>query len=156
MKQSAGLLIYRWRGNKPEVFLIHPGGPYWKAKDLASWSIPKGEFEDPEDPLDAARREFKEETGFDAKGPFHALRTIKQSNHKAVHAWAAEGDYDATKIQSNLFPLEWPPNSGKFQEFPEADRAEWFSIDEARKKVFKGQVPLLDELEILLAGTNQN
>jgi predicted NUDIX family NTP pyrophosphohydrolase len=150
MKQSAGLLIYRIRDHVREVFLIHPGGPFWKAKDIESWSIPKGEFTEPEDPLSAARREFQEETGFEAKGPFQELTTVRQSNHKTVYAWAAMGDYDATKIQSNTFPMEWPPGSGKIQEFPEADRAEWFSIPEAKKKIFKGQRPLLDELEMIL------
>jgi len=150
MKQSAGLLIYRLRNGEPEVFLIHPGGPFWKAKDLESWSIPKGEFEEPEEPLSAARREFQEETGFEAQGPFQKLTPVRQSNHKTVHAWAAMGDYDASKIQSNTFPLEWPPHSGKMIEIPEADRAEWFSIPEAKKKIFKGQRPLLEELEKLL------
>ena len=152
MKQSAGLLIYRIRDNVPEVFLIHPGGPFWKGKDLESWSIPKGEFAEPEDAFSAARREFHEETGFEAEGPFQELTPIKQSNHKMVYAWAAPGNYDASKIQSNTFPLEWPPRSGKFQDVPEADRAEWFTIPEARKRVFKGQRPLLDELERILKG----
>jgi predicted NUDIX family NTP pyrophosphohydrolase len=150
MKSSAGLLIYRFRDNVPEVFLIHPGGPFWKGKDVESWSIPKGEFVEPEEPLSAAQREFAEETGFQAQGPFQELTPVKQSNHKMVYAWAAPGEYDATKIQSNNFSMEWPPRSGKMEEFPEADRAEWFSISEAKKKIFKGQRPLLDELERIL------
>ena len=150
MKSSAGLLIYRFRDNVPEVFLIHPGGPFWKGKEVESWSIPKGEFSEPENALSAARREFQEETGYEAEGPFQVLTPVKQSSYKMVYAWAATGDYDATKIQSNTFPMEWPPGSAKIEEFPEADRAEWFSIPEAKKKIFKGQRPLLDELEKIL------
>jgi len=150
LKSSAGLLIYRFRDGDPEVFLIHPGGPFWKSKDTAAWSIPKGEFSDPEDPLQAARREFKEETGYEAQGPYQPLIPVKQSPHKMVYAWAAPGDYDAAGIQSNTFPVEWPPRSGKITQFPEADRAAWFRLPEARKKIFKGQIPLLDELEKIL------
>jgi predicted NUDIX family NTP pyrophosphohydrolase len=149
MKASAGLLIYR-NQNGLQVFLIHPGGPYWQGKDDAAWSIPKGEVGDNEEPLEAAKREFKEETGFDPHGPFLPLTPVKQSSYKTVHAWAAEGDYDPSKIQSNSFPIEWPPKSGNMQFFPEADAAEWFPITEARKKILKGQVPLLDELEKML------
>jgi len=150
MKSSAGLLIYRFRDGKPEVFLIHPGGPFWKSKDDAAWSIPKGEFTDPENPLDAARREFNEETGYSAEGPFHALTPVKQSSHKTVYAWASPGDYDADGIRSNNFPMEWPPRSGRIEHFPEADRAAWFRLKEAKKKILKGQVPLLGELEKML------
>jgi predicted NUDIX family NTP pyrophosphohydrolase len=150
MKSSAGLLIYRFRNQEAEVFLIHPGGPFWKSKDDAAWSIPKGEFTDPEDPLQAARREFQEETGYDAEEPFHALTPVKQSSYKMVYAWAAPGDYDAGNIKSNTFPMEWPPRSGKIEQFPEVDRAAWFSLKEARKKILKGQIPFLNELEEML------
>ena len=151
MKASAGLLIYRYRDGIVEVFLIHPGGPFWKSKDDGSWSIPKGGFTAPEDPLSAARREFQEETGFEAEGPFRALTPVHQSSYKVVHSWIAEGDYDADKIRSNLCQVEWPPRSGKMIDVPEADRAAWFDLATARKKILKGQVPFLDELEKILA-----
>ena len=150
MKASSGLLTYRFRNGTVEVFLIHPGGPYWKSKDEGAWSIPKGGFSPPEDALDAARREFREETGYEASGPFHPLTPVKQSSYKIVHCWSAEGDYDASNIQSNTCPVEWPPHSGKMIDVPEADRAEWFNLETARKKILKGQVPFLDELEQLL------
>jgi predicted NUDIX family NTP pyrophosphohydrolase len=150
MKISAGLLVYRIRDGYLQIFLIHPGGPFWDKKDAASWSIPKGEVDDQEESLNAARREFLEETGFHAPGPFIKLKPVKQSSHKTVEAWAMEGDYDPLKMHSNSFSMEWPPKSGQMQSFPEADRAEWFTITEARQKIFKGQVPLLDQLEELL------
>jgi len=149
-KKAAGILLYRKKGLSLEVFLIHPGGPFWAKKDESSWSIPKGEFLENEDPLTAAKREFQEETGFEAEGPFVSIGYIKQSSGKTVHAWACEGDLDASAIQSNSFSLEWPPHSGKFQDFPEADRAEWFSLDMARKKILKVQMPFLKNLEHLL------
>jgi predicted NUDIX family NTP pyrophosphohydrolase len=150
MKISAGLLIYRIREGIPEVFLIHPGGPFWTNKDLGAWSIPKGEVSENEEPLQAAQREFQEETGFVATAPFTPLTPVKQSSHKTVEAWAAEGNFDADQMSSNTFAMEWPPKSGKIGEFPEADRAAWFSFPEARKRILKGQLPLLNELENLL------
>jgi predicted NUDIX family NTP pyrophosphohydrolase len=149
-KRAAGILLYRVKGPSLEVFLIHPGGPYWARKDEGAWSIPKGEFFDNEDPLQAAQREFQEETSFTVKGPFTSIGSVKQSNGKIVQAWACEGDLDAAAIQSNNFQLEWPPHSGKYQEFPEADRGEWFPINFARKKILKVQLPFLENLERLL------
>lgn len=149
-RQSAGLLLYRRRGVGIEVFLIHPGGPFWASKDDGAWSIPKGEFTD-EDPLDAARREFHEETGFAAAGDFEPLEPIKQAGGKIVHAWAVEGDCDAEAIVSNTFTMEWPPRSGQRSTFPEVDRAAWFPLPEGRGKILKSQRPLLDQLETMLA-----
>jgi predicted NUDIX family NTP pyrophosphohydrolase len=150
-KQSAGLLLYRWRAGGFEVLLVHPGGPFWRRKDLAAWSIPKGEFEPDEDPLDAARREFAEETGATVAGKFIPLTPVKQSGGKVVTAWAVEGDWDATLLRSNTFALEWPPGSGVQAEFPEVDRAAWLPLAEARQKILSGQLALLDQLEALLA-----
>src|SRR5262245_2841881 len=147
-KHAAGILLYRKKQSNIEVFLIHPGGPYWAKKD--EWSIPKGEFLDDEDPLHAAQREFQEETGFSIEGSFSSLGSIKQSSGKIVQAWACEGNLDASAIQSNTFQLEWPPRSGKFQEFPEADRGDWFPLEVARKKILKVQLPFLENLERLL------
>jgi len=146
-KESAGLLMYRLRDSTLEVFLVHPGGPYWAKKDLGAWSIPKGEPAEGEDRLEVAKREFQEETGFLAPGNFIALTPIKQPGGKLVHAWAFKGDCDVKAIVSNRFSIEWPPRSGKRQEFPEVDRAEWFTIDAAKKKILKGQVGFLKELE---------
>jgi len=150
-KLSAGLLVYRVREKAVEVFLVHPGGPFWAKKDDGAWSVPKGEYTAEEDPLEAAKREFKEETGFTPPaGKFIPLQPIKQPSGKVVSVWAVEGDFDAGKINSNLFSMEWPPKSGKQQEFPEVDRAEWFKLDEARNKILKGQTGFLDELSALL------
>lgn len=148
-RKSAGLLLYRKRCEGIEVFLIHSGGPLWASKDEGAWSIPKGEFTD-EDPLEAARREFHEETGFVATGRFEPLEPIKQAGGKIVHAWAVEGNCDAEAIVSNTFTMEWPPRSGQRRTFPEADRAAWFALPEARDKILKSQRPLLDQLETLL------
>lgn len=148
-KQSAGLLLYRRRG-EPEVFLVHPGGPFWAGKDAHAWSIPKGEFAADEDTLQAAEREFAEETGLTPEGTFVALRPLKQPGGKIVHAWAVEGDCDPAAIVSNSFALEWPPRSGRMRQFPEVDRAAWFPLAVAREKIHKGQVALLDELETML------
>lgn len=148
-KQSAGLLLYRRRGEL-EVFLVHPGGPFWAGKDAHAWSIPKGEFAASEDPLQAARREFSEETGLTPEGTFVALAPLKQPGGKVVHAWAVEGDCDPAAIVSNSFTLEWPPRSGRMREFPEVDCAAWFPLAAAREKIHKGQVPLLDTLETML------
>ena len=147
---SGGLLMYRHRGGILEVFLVHPGGPYWAKKDLGSWSIPKGEFTSDEDPLEAAKREFEEETGFPATGHFRPLTPIRQPGGKLVHAWAFEGDCNPSTMKSNAFSMEWPPRSGKYQEFPEVDRAEWFTIETAKEKILKGQVGFLDELQEMI------
>jgi predicted NUDIX family NTP pyrophosphohydrolase len=147
MKQSAGLLLYRIREGSVEVFLVHPGGPYWTKKDSAGWSIPKGEFEEDEDPLQAALREFTEETGLDIpQGEPLPLKPVKQSGYKQVHAWYLRGDLDAAAINSNTFELEWPPKSGRKKIFPEVDKAGWFGLDEAKEKLHKGQVPIIDQL----------
>jgi predicted NUDIX family NTP pyrophosphohydrolase len=145
-KENAGLLMYRLRDSTLEVFLVHPGGPYWAKKDLGSWSIPKGEFEEGEDRLNAAKREFREETGFLPEGSFAALTPVKQPGGKTVYAWAVRGDCDAETIVSNRFSIEWPPRSGKRQEFPEVDRAGWFTMDVAKEKILKGQLGFLEEL----------
>lgn len=149
-KRSAGLLMYRLVDGNPEVFLVHMGGPYWAKKDLGAWTIPKGELESGEDPFETAKREFLEETGFDAIGKFIRLKDLKQSGGKVVSAWAFEGDCDAKVIKSNTFSMEWPPRSGRFQEFPEVDRAEWFDLDTAREKILKGQRPFMEEVRSIL------
>ncbi len=148
-KVAAGLLLFRRRHNL-EVLLIHPGGPFWAKKDLGAWSLPKGEIEADEEPLAAAKREFAEETGFTADGEFIALKPIKQSGGKVVHAWAVAGDGDPARLRSNFFSVEWPPKSGTLRQFPEADRAAWFSIAEARRRILPAQKDLLDQLAALL------
>ncbi len=145
-KKSAGILMYRTSSTGMKVFLIHPGGPFFKNKDDGAWSIPKGEIDEGEDPLAAAKREFEEETGCKPDGSFFPLTQIQQKSGKIVLSWAVEGDCNADTIRSNTFSLEWPPKSGRFQEFPEADRAAWFPIEEARRKINSAQVLLLDEL----------
>ncbi|HEX6084207.1 MAG TPA: NUDIX domain-containing protein [Thermoanaerobaculia bacterium] len=145
-KTSAGILLYRRRGNELEVFLVHPGGPFWAKKDLGAWSLPKGEIEEGEDPLTAARRELTEETGLTIEGDFRPLRPQKQKSGKTILAWAVEGDCDPAQLRSGLFSMEWPPRSGRQQEFPEVDRGAWFSIEEARQRINAGQAPFLDEL----------
>ena len=150
MKRSAGILLYRDRGGVIEVFLVHPGGPFWAKKDLGAWSLPKGEFAEGEDPLAAARRELEEETGFAIDGEFRPLRPLKQAGGKVVHAWAVEGDLDPSQLRSNTFTLEWPPKSGRMQTFPEVDRAAWFTIPEARQHILKGQADFLDQLVEML------
>ena len=150
-RTSAGLLVYRRRDETVEVFLVHPGGPFWKNKDAGAWSIPKGEYPPEEPPLEAAKREFREETGFTIDGPFHELQSVKQPGGKIVHVWAAEGDFDATQVRSNTFAMEWPRGSGKFRQFPEVDRADWFTFEQARGKILAGQAPLLTQLENLIA-----
>jgi predicted NUDIX family NTP pyrophosphohydrolase len=143
--------MYRRCGPEPEVLLVHPGGPFWTKRDLAAWSIPKGEFVLGEDPLAAARREFAEETGIVPEGEFIALSPRRQPSGKVVHAWAFEGDCDAGAIVSNTFVLEWPPRSGRQREFPEVDRAAWFPLDLAKRKLVSGQVGFVEELSGLLA-----
>ena len=147
MKKSAGILVYRLRSKVLEVFLVHPGGPFWKNKDDGAWSIPKGEFMDDEDPLEAAKREFEEETGIKISGKFIELNPIKQKSGKTVYAWAVEGNIDPSKIKSNEFEMEWPPKSGKMKTFPEIDKASWFNLNEARKKIIEAQSSLIRELE---------
>jgi len=149
-KFTAGLLLFR-RCGELEVLLIHPGGPFWAKKDLGAWSLPKGEIEENEEPLDAAKREFAEETGFAVSGEFLPLNPIRQSGGKIVHAWAVEGDCDAARVQSNLFSMEWPPKSGTLRQFPEVDRAAWFSIPEAGRRILPAQKDFLEQLSSLLS-----
>jgi predicted NUDIX family NTP pyrophosphohydrolase len=153
-KKSSGLLLYRQNArSRPEVLLVHPGGPFWRNKDEGAWTIPKGEF-DHEDPLEAAQRELKEETGLAAPdGDYIPLTPIKQKNGKVVHAWAIEADFDPASLSSNEFETEWPPKSGRMQKFPEVDRAEWFAPEVAKQKMLAGQGALVEELlEQLSAG----
>jgi predicted NUDIX family NTP pyrophosphohydrolase len=149
-KLSAGILLYRIKDGEPQVMLVHPGGPFWKNKDLGAWSIPKGEYQIGEDPLEHAKREFKEETGQSVKGKFTRLLPIKQAGGKIVTAFAVEGDLDITKIKSNTIPIEWPPKSGKTEQILEVDRGEWFDLATARKKINAAQAAFIDQLENLL------
>lgn len=146
-RESAGILLYRSNAGTIEVLLVHPGGPFFRNKDAGAWTIPKGELDDGEEPLATARREFAEELGFEADGPFEPLAPVKQKGGKIVHAWSSPGDCDAANIASNTFTMEWPPRSGKQATFPEVDRAEWFALAEARVRINVAQVALLDELE---------
>jgi predicted NUDIX family NTP pyrophosphohydrolase len=152
VRMSAGLLLYRWRSGRLEVLLVHPGGPFWTRRDDGSWTIPKGELAGDEDPLAAARREFAEETGATPEGVPIRLIPIRQPGGKFVHAWAVEGDLDPDGIRSNTFSLEWPPGSGEQREFPEVDRAAWFPLEAAARKILKGQVPLLEQIQRKLGG----
>lgn len=138
--------MYRWHGDELEVFLVHPGGPFWASKDLGAWSIPKGEYEADEPPLDAARREFQEETGFTVAGEFLELGTVRLASGKIVSAWAFEGDCDPALLASNSCEVEWPPHSGRVIEIPEVDRGDWFSINAARERIQKIQEPFVDRL----------
>jgi predicted NUDIX family NTP pyrophosphohydrolase len=147
-------MLYRLRSRVLEVFLVHPGGPYWIKKDDGAWGIPKGEIEESEDALPAAQREFHEETGSVAAGPFIAMTPVKQRGGKWVRAWAAKGELDPAALSSNLFSMQWPPGSGRMQSFPEVDRGAWFPLDEARVKISPGQLPLLEELATLVANQN--
>jgi predicted NUDIX family NTP pyrophosphohydrolase len=144
-KRSAGLVMFR-RLKELEVFLVHPGGPIWAKKNEGAWTIPKGEYEENENPLAAARREFEEETGFKAAGSFLDLGTIRQKSGKRVAAWAFEGDCDPANLKSNTCEIEWPPRSGRRLEIPEIDRGRWFSIEEAKQYIREEQSPLLDNL----------
>jgi predicted NUDIX family NTP pyrophosphohydrolase len=148
-RTSAGLLLFRRKSHSVEVLLVHPGGPLWAKKDEGAWSIPKGEIEAGEDPLTAARREFEEELGSPVSGNFIPLPTIRQASGKLVHAWAVEADFDPATLRSGMFSMEWPPRSGRQQHFPEVDRAEWFTIDEAKRKINPAQIALLDQLSSL-------
>jgi predicted NUDIX family NTP pyrophosphohydrolase len=153
-KVSAGLLAYRRTEAGVEILLVHPGGPFWAKKDDGAWSVPKGEYEPNEDPLAVARREFEEEIGQappDGSAPVW-LGELRQPSGKVVSAWAMEGDLDVSEVQSNAFEMEWPPRSGRTREFPEVDRAGWFGLEEARRKILRGQLGFLDRLEELLAG----
>jgi predicted NUDIX family NTP pyrophosphohydrolase len=143
---SGGILLFRRRARRLELMLVHPGGPLWAHKDEGSWSIPKGLFEENEEPLDAARREFEEETGFAVEGEFIGLGVLAQPSGKVVHAFALEHDLDTTAISSNTFALEWPRNSGRIEHFPEIDRGEWFGLALARKKITRGQLEFIDRL----------
>jgi predicted NUDIX family NTP pyrophosphohydrolase len=146
-RRSAGILLHRDAGGGIEVLLVHPGGPFWARRDAGVWSIPKGEYSDGEDPLDAARREFAEELGSRAPdGDPADLGEIRQKSGKVVHGWALAGDLDPVTIQSNTFTLEWPPRSGRMREFPEVDRAEWFGLERAREKINPAQAAFLDRL----------
>lgn len=145
MKKSAGILAYR-RKHGLEVLLVHPGGPFFRNKDAGSWSIPKGEYTSDEEPLLAARREFFEETGHELHGVFLELTPVTQKSGKTVIAWAIEFDLDATSIRSNTFQMEWPPRSGRFQVFPEVDEANWFNVNDAKKKINPAQAVMIDEL----------
>ena len=145
-KQSAGIVLYRKAEGKLQVFLVHPGGPFFKNKDEGGWSIPKGEFLNDEDPLEAAKREFKEETGQAVAGKFIQLNPITQKGGKKVHAWAVEGNIDHLTVKSNHFEMEWPLRSGKQQSFPEVDRAAWFDIDSAKMKINPAQAGFIEEL----------
>jgi predicted NUDIX family NTP pyrophosphohydrolase len=147
--------MYRLTDAGPDVFLVHPGGPFWKNKDDGAWSIPKGLYDDDEEPLAAAKREFAEETGFAIDGDFVSLGAFKQSSGKVITAFAVEGDCDASCIKSNFFTIEWPPKSGRQQQFPEVDRAAWMTLDEAFSKIAKGQRPILERFwEILSTAQN--
>jgi predicted NUDIX family NTP pyrophosphohydrolase len=147
MKRSAGLLMYRHGRGALQVLLAHPGGPFWRGKDEGAWTIPKGEYEAPEQALDAAQREFGEETGFAVSPPFVALGEVVQKSGKRITAWAFAGDCDPAGLRCNSFEIEWPPRSGRRQSYPEIDRAQWFALDDARRKIHPAQRPLLDRLE---------
>jgi len=153
--RSAGLLVHRAGSGGVEILLVHPGGPFWAGKDEHAWSIPKGEYEAGDDPRDAAFREFEEELGGPPpSGTAVDLGELKQPGGKLVRIWAVAGDFDAAAARSNTFDMEWPPRSGVVRRFPEVDRAEWFDLDKARRKLHKGQVPFVDRLLAALGGQN--
>lgn len=145
-KTSAGILPYRIRANRLEVLLVHPGGPFWAKKDLGAWSIAKGEYSESEDAFQAALREFREETGSTPSGPFIKLAQRKQPSGKIIDVWATQADWDASTLVSNTFSMEWPKGSGRFRDFPEVDRAEWFDLPEALRRILPGQRGFLEEL----------
>ncbi|HXV28867.1 MAG TPA: NUDIX domain-containing protein [Sinorhizobium sp.] len=146
-KRSAGILLYKYEGDRLQVLLVHPGGPFWSKRDLGAWSIPKGEYEPDEDPEAAARREFLEETGISMTGALEFLGEERQKSGKLVAAYAGEGDFDVDRLKSNAFEMEWPPHSGRMQFFAEVDRAGWFTLPEAREKIIPSQRPFLDLLQ---------
>ena len=147
MKKSAGLLMYRIRPAGLQVLLAHPGGPYWRGRDAGAWTLPKGEYQDPEEPLSAALREWDEETGYGAGPPFHPLGDVTLKSGKRISAWGFAGDCEPADLRCDLFEMEWPPHSGRLQHFPELDRVEWFDLDEARRRIHEAQAPFLDRLE---------
>ena len=149
-KRTAGILLFREAPGGLEVLLVHPGGPFWTKKDEGAWTIPKGLVDDGEDPFDAAKREFREETGGSPDGDAIALEPVRQPSGKVIHAWALRGEFDPATLTSNTFLMEWPPRSGQQREFPEVDRAGWFSMDEAGRKILKGQAPFIDQLLAML------
>lgn len=149
--QSAGLLVYRRRAGHVEVFLVHPGGPLWQHRDDGAWSIPKGACAAGENPLDAAQREFTEETGQRINGPFTPLLTVRQRSGKVINAWIAAGNFDAAQVTSNTFTMEWPRGSVIIREFAEVDRGEWFDLETARRKINPGQRALLSQLRAHLS-----
>jgi predicted NUDIX family NTP pyrophosphohydrolase len=152
-KKSAGILVYRFnKAGQPEIFLVHPGGPFWQKKDLHAWSVPKGEFDDSEDALSAAKREFREETGMEIKGELIRLEPVRQKSGKTVYCFAVMGDFDPAMLKSNEFETEWPPHSGKKQSFPEIDKGGWFDADTARQKINESQSALIDQLIAVLMG----
>ena len=152
-KRSAGVLLFRGRGAQLRLLLVHPGGPFWAKKDLGAWSIPKGEYQEGEDPFAVARREFEEELGEAAPaGDAIELGELVQPSRKVITAFAIEGDFDPSRLKSNLFEMEWPPKSGLLQSFPEVDRAQWFTLDEACEKILPGQRPFIDRLIERLGG----
>jgi predicted NUDIX family NTP pyrophosphohydrolase len=157
LKRSAGILMYRGAGPALDMLLVHPGGPFWAKKDLGAWSIPKGEYGTDEDPLQAAIREFEEELGRVPPGSGYCdLGEIVQPSRKRLIAFAIEGDFDPATLTSNLFEMEWPPKSGRLQSFPEVDRAAWFGVDDARRKILPGQAPFIDRLIDCLRGASSS
>jgi predicted NUDIX family NTP pyrophosphohydrolase len=145
--QSAGILLFRVKNKELQIFLVHPGGPFWQKKDIGAWSIPKGEFSQDEDALTAAKREFDEETGSTISGDFIELTPVKQKAGKYIYAWAIKGDIDPATITCNSFSMEWPPKSGKRQQFPEVDKAGWFNVQVAKEKINPAQTLLIEELQ---------
>lgn len=153
MKTSAGLLMFRHGPQGVEVLLAHPGGPWWQRKDAGAWTLPKGEYLPPEAPLDAALREWGEETGFPAEGPFAPLGDVRLASGKRITAWAFEGDADPALLRSNSFAMEWPPRSGRIESFPEVDRVAWFGLAQARQRISTGQAPFIDRLASALGAS---
>jgi predicted NUDIX family NTP pyrophosphohydrolase len=149
-KLSAGILLFRFTNIYPEILLFHPGGPYWAKKDKGAWSIPKGELNKDEEPIHAAERELREETGITVKGNLLALTPVKLKSNKIIYAWALEQDFNPLEIQSNLFEIEWPPSSGQKKQFPEMDKGSWFTVEEAKIKILAAQKPFIDELEKMI------
>ena len=154
-QRSAGILLYRRKGRGVEVLLVHPGGPFWAKKDDGAWTIPKGVIEPGEDAIAVARREFEEETGLRPDGELVPLGSFAQSRAKTIDIWAVEGDFDPAALKSNTFSMEWPPRSGRMATFPEVDRAQWFTPEEASAKVLTGQRPVLQALLDRLAGATR-